>query len=332
MRSTGCSFSCESRTAEGEKDGALLRRISVMGKPIEAKGYICSPDGITYPEKGPETRLQLTICVNSACNCSCPFCIAQNTREVHQPDPAALEAVLIRLRDEKRIRGISLTGGEPFLDVPYLNMLVSMIFGIFGSHMEVSLSTNGSAVERLHEIRDLSYLDAVHISRHHYDDRINRALFCGPVPDAAQLAEAIRSVPWKDLFVLNCVLLQDGIGTVEDVHRYLDFAIGLGVPKTAFITAVPVNGWVRQRAVDYRQVLRSDDPALLFTRGFQDHGFCRCQDGIYVSEDGRIAEFYGRSTNTEGCTYTRGLVYTADDRLRAGFDGEFILQDTLQGS
>ena len=324
MRNTGCLPSCEAAELSGQTP--QLRRISIMGCELEAKGYLCTADGVQYPDKGPETRLQLTICPTSRCDCRCPFCIAENTEEDVRPDPAKLENVLLYLRDRKLVRGVSFTGGEPFLDPGFLDELVSLVFSVFGPHMEVSISTNGSHITELGRIRELSRIDAIHISRHHDDDRINRRLFGGgSVPDAAVLKKAIAEVPWKDLFVFNCLLLKDGIGTVEDVHRYLAFAADMGVPKTAFITGMPANAWVQEQTMDYREVLRRDDPSLLFTRGFRDHTWCRCQDGIFVTEDNRLVEFYGRSTDTSGCPYVRGLVYTADDHLRSGFGGKVIV-------
>lgn len=67
-------------------------------------------------------------------------------------------------------------------------------------------------------------------------------------------------------------------------------------------------------------------PALLFTRGFQDYTFCRCQDGIYVSPQGRLIEFYGRHSEPGGCEYCRGLVLTPEGALTAGFGGPVLYQ------
>jgi len=171
----------------------------------------------------------------------------------------------------------------------------------------------------------LSYLEALHISRHHYDDRINAELFGVRVPTKDELSEILHSVSYKDLFVLNCMLLKDYIGTQEDVHNFLDFAIEVGAGKVAFMACSPVNDFAKAQTMDYTTVLKSDDPSLLFTRGFQDFNLCRCQDGVYASATGEIIEFYGRNTNVSYCKYCRGFVYGADNHLRVGFNGEIIL-------
>ena len=318
MKNTGCSTCCDGAPA--------LRALRVLGREITAKAYACARNGGPYPPAPAQIQLQLSILPTSYCPCRCPFCIATGTRRRDAIDLKRLEGVLAALKDEDVVRGISITGGEPFTDVKRLDALIRMIFDIFGYAMEISLNTCGLALDRLDEIRDLPHVDAVHVSRHHWDDARNRALFGGgPVPDARALRAAIGSVSYPDLFVLNCMLLKGGVGTAEDARRFLDFAIDLGAKKVSFITGAPVNDYTRRQAVEYREVLRPDDPALLLTQRFQDYDWCRCQDGMYCSEDGRLIRFYGRRSDTSGCGYARGLVYTPDGALRAGFGGPVIL-------
>ena len=66
------------------------------------------------------------------------------------------------------------------------------------------------------------------------------------------------------------MLLKDYIGTQDDVHKFLDFAIEVGAGKVAFMACSPVNDFAKAQTMDYTTVLKSDDPSLLFTRGFQD--------------------------------------------------------------
>lgn len=317
MQNTSCPPCCEA--------GPKLRKRRILGKELLLKDYICSCDGVHYPPKPEALRVQLSICPTDFCAASCPFCIAGNTRSTARIDLRKLEGVLRRLRDEDVVRGVSITGGEPFTDMKLLDETITMVFSILGEHAEVSLNTNGSALHRMHKIRALEKLDALHISRHHDDDARNSSLFGVPMPGREELKQILHSFPCRDLFVLNCLLLRDWIGTPEAARRYLDFAIDVGAGKVAFITPTPVNPFAAAQRVLYTDVLKPDDPALLFTRGFTDYDICRCQDGVYASDDGRIIEFYGRSTLAQGCSYCRGFVYGADNHLRAGFGGEIIL-------
>ena len=202
---------------------AKTRTVNVLGKELKLKNYVCSSDGLHYKQKPDDIQLQLSICPTSFCEASCPFCIATNTQQKQFVDLFKLEECLKRLHDENLVRGISFTGGEPFTDVKLLNDILNSIYKIFGNHVEVSVTTNGTNLHRMHEIEMLSYLDALHISRHHYDDRINAELFGTRVPTKEELSEILHSVSYKDLFVLNCMLLKDYIGTQDDVHKFLDF-------------------------------------------------------------------------------------------------------------
>ena len=303
-----------------------VRQIEILGKTVPVKDYICSRDGGPYLRKQGGCKLQLWICLTSYCAAACPFCIANNTSEKRFLDLHRLENVLRGLKEADVIRGISITGGEPFTDIRFLDEAVRLVFEIFGYEMEVTISTNGTGLKNMHKIRDLSHLDVIHVSRHHYDDAANRRIFGISVPDAEELRECIASVSYPDIFVFNCMLLRSFIGTPEEAHRYMDFAIRMGVPKVAFISGSKINPYTEREAMDYEEVLRADDEDLLFTRGYRDYGICRCQDGVYMGPEGRIISFYGRCTKTmESVPYVRGLVYDAENRLRAGFGGRVIV-------
>ena len=302
------------------------RLVNILEKEVSVKNYICSADGVHYKKKPGKVKLQLTVCPTSYCPGNCPFCIAKDTKAKRKLDIDKFAHVMRRLKEEDRVRGVKISGGEPFYDVGLLNEVVSVLFEVFGYVFEVSISTNGIGLERLHEIKELSRLETIHISRHHYDDGINESLFGGAfVPSVDKLKEIVSSVDFKDIFVFNCMLLKGYIDSPEEAHKFLDFAIEMGVPKVGFMTCSPINDFAASRTIPYEFVINDDDPTLLFIRRFFEYDICRCRDGVYASADGEIVEFYVRSTNTSDCGYARGLVYDADDHLRAGVGGEIII-------
>ena len=318
MQNTNCYQYCNSENR--------TRTVNILGKPVTVKNYICSEDGVNYKKKPENIQLQMSVCPTSFCPGNCPFCIAKDIKSKRVLDINKFADVMRRLKEEDRIRGVKITGGEPFYDINLLNEVVSTLFGIFGYELELSISTNGIRLDELHKIKDLEYIEAIHISRHHYDDDINKILFGGvEIPSGEKLKEIVSTVSFKDLFVFNCMLLKDYINTPQEAHRFLDFAINTGVPKVGFMTCSPINDFAKRHIIPYESVINDKDPSLLFTRGFYDYEFCHCRDGVYVSPSGDVVEFYGRSTNTEGCIYSRGLVYDADDHLRDGFGGKVII-------
>ena len=317
MQKPDCSCSC---------DFPLTREVTILGTKVQVKNYICARDDGPYRKKPEKVRLQLSILPTGLCNAHCPFCIAAPADDPRKLDPDRLKPVLERLRDEDVVRGVTVTGGEPCLDMPFLDCIIRMVFDVFGPGIQVTLDTNGTGLHRLRELRDLYRIDAIHISRHHWDDEVNNRIFGRTMPTAEELRDAFMRIGCRDLFVLNCVLLKDAVSTPEDVHRYLDFAIGTGAGKAAFITAASVNSWTAEHRVRFDDVLRDDDPQLLFTREYRDFSWCRCRDGVYVSPDGRIIEFYGRLTEAGSCEYCRGFAYGPDNLLRAGFHGAIVGQ------
>jgi len=309
------------------KSGEKIREINILGKPITVKNYICSADGINYKEKPENIKLQLFVNMLTFCPANCRFCVAKNTKQQKKIDIDKFKSVMKLLKAEDRIRGIKITGGEPFYDIDLLNEVISAIYDIFGYETEVAISTNGTGLENLKKIKDLEHIETIHLSRHHYDDNVNRELFGNikNIPDKKLLKDIIGSVSYKDIFVLNCILLKDYINSPEEAHKFMDFAIDIGAPKVGFMTCSPVNGYAKEQSIPYEAVIKEDDPALLFTRGFFDYDYCHCSDGVYSSEDGRIVEFYGKSTKMEDYAYCRGLVYDADDHLKDGFGGNIIM-------
>ena len=319
MKNTDCPSPSES--------AAQVRPLTLLGNTLLCKGYCCARNGGDYAPKPEPLKLQLSIFPANYCPAGCRFCIAADTiRDRSKLDLGRLEDTLWKLQAAQAVRGISISGGEPFTDVPLLNRVINLCFRVFGMHMEINVNTNGMNIQRIFEIEQLSCLEALHISRHHYDDAVNSRIFGYPMPGHEILSHALHSVGCRDLFVLNCMLLKDHIGSAEEVHRYLDFAIEMGAGKVSFITATPVNGYTRAQRVNFSAVLRDEDPRLLFTREYRDYAYCRCRDGVYVSPAGKLIEFYGRETTASGCSYVRGLSYGADNLLRAGYTGPVLLE------
>ena len=317
MQNICCCPSCE--------ENSRTRWIEIFGKRLEVKSQICSSDGIYYRQKKEPIRLQLSISPTAYCPAACPFCVAGQPKGPEKLDLRKLETVLLRLKELDLVRGVKITGGEPFADVTLLDEVVSLCFAVLGEELELAVSTNGYRLEEMHRLRQLPLLETIHISRHHYDDGRNRAFFGGgPVPDGARLREIVSTVSYRDLFVFNCMLLRDGINSPEEAHRFMDFALETGVPKVGFMTCMPCNDYAREQSIPYEAVIRREDPALLFTRHFYDHEACHCSDGVYLSPRGELEEFYGRST-AQYYAYCRGLSFEEDNRLHAGFGGEILL-------
>jgi Predicted Fe-S oxidoreductases len=303
------------------------KEICIFGKTLPVKNYICSKNGCPYTEKNEDPpKIQLSITPTSFCAASCPFCVAASTISNQRfLDIKKLENVLVELNHMNVVRGINITGGEPFTDIDLLDEIVNLVFDIFGPEIQLSINTNGIGLNKLDKIRRYLFIDTIHISRHHYDDARNRDYFHLNVPTEEELTEIVGKVKDKRLFVFNCLLLADGIGSKEEVKRFLDFSDRVGVPKVGFVTPMDINPYTKKNQVSYKAVFDTDDPDFLFTNKYKDLKFCECQDGIYVTKEGRLVEFYGRETGYGTGEFARGLVYTADNQLKSGYGENAIL-------
>ena len=306
--------------------------ITLFSKKLQVKNYRCAKDGCPYEEKNKPIKLQLSVCPTSYCAGACPFCSAGTlphggTAEKKFIDTVRLEKVLVTLHEEDRIRGVSLTGGEPCTDVELLNEIIEMIFDICGNETEISINTNGSGLDKLGRIKKLAFVDTIHISRHHYDDAKNEAYFKTRVATSDEIKEIVDIVKDRKLFVYNCLLLKDGIGTCDEMIRFLEFAAETGVPKVGFVTPMMVNEYTKENMVSYTELFVKGDNRLLYTTGYSDYECCHCRDGVYAASDGSLVEFYGRETMPGNFGYARGLVYGADNVLRTGFgkDAEVVM-------
>lgn len=302
----------------------LVRELNLMGSRIPVRGYICARDGGDYLPKPDTLKLQVTILLTRFCNAHCFFCIAAPTTDPARVNPERLRETLLKLKKADCVRGVTITGGEPFTDPALLDEIIRLVFEIFGYETEITLDTNGSGIHKLAEIRDLMHLDKVHISRHHWDDGQNNRIFGCAMPAADELRSVIRGIDCPDLFVFNCMLLRSGVADREGAHRYMDFALEAGAGQAAFITADPVNEMTAAQRVNFEDVLKDDDPDLLFTRSYRDFDRCRCRDGVYVSPKGQLIRFYGRCTSSRKTGFSNGLVIEPDGTLRAGFHGAVI--------
>lgn len=308
---------------------AETKRITSCGTEIEISNTGCSADGITYPVLEGRSKVWTVIVPRSRCDAKCPFCIAgASIRNDESIDIRKLEKALVKLKEADIVSGVTITGGEPCGDMALLNETICAVYDILGRDTFVQLDTNGTHLMRLRELKYVERLSEIHISRHHYDDAVNRSIFGYDVPTAETIRDVIASFPdCEDLFVFNCMLLRGYIDSTDAVHRYLDHAAEIGAFKASFISGTPVNPYAAARIVEFTDLLKDDDDSLLFTRRFFDHGYCHCRDGVYVTPGGKVIEFYGRGSDPRASTCVRRLVYQSDNTLRAGYGGKILWQE-----
>lgn len=197
-------------------------------------------------------NLNFSIFVDDYCNADCRFCVAQLRYEhiskmynkVHITD---MEKYLARLEEVLKIvrplnPSVSITGGEPSIS-PIIVEILKLVDKY--NFRKRTITTNGSGLLKTVDNDALiNHLvkygwNHLNISRAHYDDAMNKEImrykcgeeYCG----MSELRDIINTLKSTDLHHrLSCLLLKDGIGTLDSLKRYVDTLNNIGVNNYIF--------------------------------------------------------------------------------------------------
>ncbi len=297
-----------------------MKSIRIGDQELNIKDYLCSSDGIYGPKQ--VGKLWLYVNLTDICNGSCPFCInpaaGKGTKRI---DPSTYRDTLEKIKDH--VYGVSITGGEPMLYPELVNEILCITREICGKHVEKDLVTNGTGFADIFKKLDPEQLDSVHLSRHRIADEDNDRVFGFPTATAEDIAAVIEGLEDPAQIVLNCVLMAGGTDSLKRVRDYLEFASVLGVRNVCFIGLSRHNAFCEENYTDPERLGLTDARGFHIWNRYQDHEYCCCSSGSYDSRNGSI-RFYYRSMGAAKPPFARQLVYTADDRLLAGFSGKEI--------
>ncbi|PHN04098.1 radical SAM family protein [Flavilitoribacter nigricans] len=188
------------------------------------------------------------------CNAHCRFCSEELQRK-HQKQLTALQlitdhdryfsalsAVLADLAGLKNL-GLSLSGLEATSDPFWLVRLLQLLQSQQGipRFNERVLYTNGSGLHRSPDLifllQDLAF-DRLEISRCHYKERINQRIMYinrnQAVWQNVAYEELIRKVNGRLPVKSSCILTKPGVNDVNEMEKYLDWQLSLGVSQVVF--------------------------------------------------------------------------------------------------
>ena len=308
--------------------GINMSTIEIFGKQIEIRDKDCSVWGTTPDKFGYGNTVNLFIQLNSRCNANCDFCEYHTVNE-HEFDFDKLEYVIQKINKKVTIGKINITGGEPTLDTQRFNRLLSIISKYkFNGHNipYITLNTNGYRLDVALEWDDT--IDSYAISRHHYDDQLNREIFRSSyVADTSVIKRAIDTVGDRGVHKihLRCNLIKRYIDSIEEIHNYLEYCAGLGVIWVGFVTLMPLNRYCVENTVLADKLINSNKFYISEKWERIEGGKleCQCNDYLYPTKSGKIIRFYNRIFCNPGLNAGQ-LVYTGKE-LTLGFSGEIII-------
>lgn len=293
-----------------------MKYLRIGNTVLQVKDYECSEDGLYLPK--PSVSLWLYVNITNACNATCPFCVNPAKRSHQSIAVSSFATVLACI--EPFVSGVSITGGEPMMDVGLLSETVAVIDDRLDESKQLDLVTNGINIEQLPNVHGLERFTTIHVSRHATKDDVNRTLMGWPTaPSVSKLADAINSLPDPNGVVLNCVLQRGGVCDHASVTEYLEMAAGIGVKNVSFIGMIRANSYCIQNSVSLSALELEKDERFSIWNHFHDHEYCQCMAGDYRAEKGFIRFYHRASGSKSSSPYCRQLVYGSDDTLRQGF-------------
>ena len=297
-----------------------MKTIVIGDQKLQIKDYYCAQKDEYIART--DGKLWLYVNLTDVCNGTCPFCINPLVKEGKDIiDPASYREMLQRINNH--IYGVSLTGGEPLLYPELANEIIEITQEVCGSRVEKDLVTNGTDFSLAIDILKMDLLDSVHLSRHRITDKENDQIFGFHTASAHEISSVLTEMENPAQVVLNCVLMAGGVDSVRNMAEYLEFASDLGIRNVCFIGMSRHNSFCESHYIDPWNLNLSQNARFHIWNEYHDHDYCGCRSGSYDAVNGSI-RFYYRRIGDRKPSYARQLVYSADNRLFAGFSGKEI--------
>lgn len=306
----------------------LVRTIEIFDKQVPIRKYGCKNRELE-PRIIEPARLNLFIQLTPKCNAQCRFCEYHKENASYKFDVEKLEIILKELTNKIQIGKLNFTGGEPTLDKTLFEEVIDCSRNNvnYERKPEVTVNTNGYNLDLLFQHED--FLDSIGLSFHHYEDLKNQEIFgTNTIATSEKIKNFQDNIKNKNLIQMRCNLISGYIDSFEEVKKYLDHAISLGVKDCGFVTLMPLNNFCLEHQVDFANLINLKDDSFIKVNYWNrlDETFtkslCNCANYIYSDKNGNICKFYSRlfcnaSLNEGQLTYD-------GQYLRLGFGGEII--------
>ena len=171
------------------------------------------------------SELFMDVVFTAACDCACPWCIAR-TRDYAREDRQAWLAALAEAFERFDIRSVVILGGEATQDPAFFEKLAAVEAQLRRHPVEhLILTTNGV------RLRDPAFvsalldtgLDAVNLSRMHWDQAANDRVFGRRTPDLSEIAalhDRLRAA--GRTLRLNVNVWKGNLDSVDEMNRFVD--------------------------------------------------------------------------------------------------------------
>lgn len=301
-----------------------MTKVEIYGREISIRDFICSHRKNDEIDAPPSIRLYVRMF--NSCNGNCKFCLNHKNVSTGKIDKEKLGEVIRYLKNKNILNAITLTGGEPMLDYKELNEIINFIFEI-DPNMRISISTNGTNLKEFLNFDNINKIEAIHISRHHWEDEINNEILgikTASLDDIKFLQDGLKN---KNVIIVNSVMMKNYIENFENVKQMSNALSNVGIKRIHFVSLIDYNEYCRENYVDIYKVFEE----ALKERGFYKDcdryrkDFCECHTYKFITDIGSEINILARIVKSNNSDYIEQLVYTNENKLITGFDSEDVL-------
>lgn len=288
------------------------------GVKIYLKDQVCTQTGYIPGHINPQINLYIK--PTNLCNSDCSFCEYHGKNK--QFNWGEFVRALIKLSELGIVGKIQITGGEPTVSSNIIE-IVKLTRLIFPDRF-IGINSNFTYPDILLSLNQ--YLDNFALSRHHYDDAINRRIFGNKNMTSSPSIKQFIGEVGQEKVHLSCTMIQSGVGTLADMKKYLDFASSLGCSDVGFVGLMKINDYCKENFVEPLDIAKQgieNGDFLKYKEFNEKHGYCTCGNYEYFSDKtGKSVSFYIRHVlNPEKSV---GSLVFDGQHLRSGFSGEII--------
>ena len=301
-----------------------MKIINIFGNDVIVRDHLCSSNPNDIVSSKPSLRLYIKL--TDSCKANCSFCANRESRDFGELDLKKLEYVISYLKDNNILHGISITGGEPMTNPSKLYDLLSLIWKVCPG-IEVAISTSGYNLKMFLQFDNVNNLESIHISRHHYDDSVNREIF--KTNDIASTSEILYLQDFledKKIININTMVMKGYIDSLEEIKKMLNYVGDLGVYKNGFVSLMKCNQYSIDHFINFNDIFNHLDSNFFNGHHFYNKYFCECVDGVYLTYNKKLVEYYARMVKECKPCETSSLVYTTDNKVTEGFSDKVLFK------
>lgn len=299
----------------------ISKEITINNVTTAFKCQDCTRSKFEKPYIIPNPNYILYVYSTSLCNACCEFCSEKNyNREEKDFEAEILKRNLLLLEKQKLLKKISITGGEPFLNMERLNTVVNTIFDTLPS-ADVSITTNGSFLDRIYKLDNLERINQIHISRHHHDQEINDSLFgvrTAKLPDIAELKKNLE----QPTLSFNCCLIKNYIDSYKAMKEYSEVMNReTGVSTVGYISLMGDSDYCRENRVDFSEIryeIMTSESSIV-KDWLYSGDYCKCLTWGQITDEGDLINSYWWEICEMSSDVGRQFVYNSDNNLQVNF-------------